>query len=296
MIVIGAKLLLAPADRHSALDGMDFLGGVIHGAVENLLRLRAPDVATALGMGVTNRIKPYAILPPPFGWRPQQTDGERMLPLGVVLHGDAVRHAEAVAHTLTAWPEVRLAGRTDSVRSVELTIGHPYGSSARWAPGQPFPSTASLPPLDRFPARTGISIRFLTPLLLTGSEHRPTTTQERPPGLLRLVRALRRRIESADPALFARLADRDWISHEETVRPLAAQTPLWREVTWHYGSRTKNAPILFRGYLGTLHFQAPDSTPIPAPIRTLLQWGAWFGIGQRTALGQGMYLVEESTP
>ena len=72
--------------------------------------------------------------------------------------------------------------------------------------------------------------------------------------------------------------------------------PDWRPVEWRYGSRTKDAPIEFRGHLGTLRYRAPTAHPIPGPIHTLLRWGTWFGIGERTALGQGMYLLQEGTP
>lgn len=296
MILIGARLTLTPVGVRSALDGVDFLGGVIHGAVENLLRMRVPEIATALGIGTPNHIKPYAILPPPFGWAAEPRGGELALPFGVALHGTAVRHAEAISLALTDWREVRLAGRVDRVHAVALSIGHPAGLSAQWSPGQPFPDTSSLAPLTTLPARNALVLRFLTPLVLTGSGRPAATAHERPPDLLRIVRALRRRIESANPALFCRLADSDWTSHEEAIRPLEASSARWQEVSWRYGSRTKNAPISFRGHLGSLHFQTSDTAPIPGPIHTLLQWGTWFGVGQRTALGQGMYIVQEGNP
>lgn len=296
MIVIGARLVLAPAGIHSALDNVSFLGGVIHGAMENLLRERAPEIAAALGMGSSNRIKPYAILPPPFGWEPQNSSGNRELPFGIVLHGDAAAHAEDVAVAINAWPEVRLAGRVDQVRSVEISVGTPGGSPVHWSPGQAFPSGSGAPTLVGRPARATVTLRFLTPLLLTSSDNNTAAERERPPGLLRIVRALRRRIESADPSLFAQLAGNDWVASEEAIRPLEAQARQWREVTWRYGSRTKPSPVNFRGYLGSLHFRAPASTPIPGPIWALLQWGTWFGLGQRTALGQGMYILQEDTP
>ncbi|WP_374243352.1 CRISPR system precrRNA processing endoribonuclease RAMP protein Cas6 [Zoogloea sp.] len=288
MLLIGVRLALAPEGPRSALHLADFLGGVVHGGVEHLVRRHAPAIAADLGMGIPNRIKPYAILPPPFGWRPQPDDIAPHLPFGLALHGNAVRHAEALAHALSGWREVRHAGLVDRVRGIELSVGQPAGAQAGWSPGQPFPALSAPPALARFPAQAMLSIRFLTPLRLTDAS--------RPPGLLKLVRALRRRVEQTSPTLFAQLAGTDWVCHEEAIRRLEADSPDWRPVEWRYGSRTKDAPIEFRGHLGTLRYRAPTAHPIPGPIHTLLRWGTWFGIGERTALGQGMYLLQEGTP
>lgn len=300
MMLIGVRLQLAPSGRQSALHGVDFLGGILHGAVEHLVRQQAPDIAAQLGMTGTNRIKPYALLPPPFGWQAQPDGGTLALPFGIALHGPAARHAESLARALQQWREVRCGGSTDHVRAVHLAVSPPGGPTVSWSPEDAFPAFAERAPLTTFPARDALTLRFLTPLLLTSSGRHAAALDDRPPSLLRLVRALRRRVEGANPALFAQLAGPDWVHHEEAIRPLHAHTADWHPVGWRYGSRTKPAPITFHGHLGTLHYRAASAAPnpmpnqIPGPIHALLQWGTWFGAGQRTALGQGMYLLQES--
>lgn len=297
MILIGVRLQLAPHGRRSALDETDFLGGVLHGSVEHLARQHAPHAAAQLGMTDANRIKPYAILPPPFGWHAHQTqDHQRALPFGIALHGPAACHANALAQALTHWQHVRCGTHQDEVRAIQLSVSVPSGPTMIWSPAEPWPTLVDASPAIAFPPCRSLTIRFLTPLVLTSGGRDHIGPDHRPPSLLRLVRALRRRIESTNPPLFEQMAGRDWIHHEETIRPLEAQTPHWQPVQWRYGSRTKQTPITFHGQLGTLHFCAQSDTPIPGPIHTLLQWGTWFGVGQRTALGHGMYLIQESTP
>lgn len=297
MIVLGVGLSLAPARDRSALDGVDFLGGVLHGGVEHLIRAHAPELAAALGLGVAGAAKPYALLPPPFGWRAAEQGSGRHLPFGFVLHGPAVAHAHQLAAALAGWREIRLNGLVDQVRGVALSVGGPGRAPQAWQPGAAFPAVPSAAPsLFELPACRRIELRFLTPLVLESAGQRAAAPADAAPGLLRLVRALARRIQSSEPQLFAQISGADWLGDQESIRPLQAQATDWHSVTWRYGSRTKAAPVHFHGQLGRLTYRADAASAIPASVHRLLHWGAWFGAGQRTAFGQGMYLIQETVP
>lgn len=292
MILLSIQLSLKPQTRESALAGTPFLGGVLHGVLENLIRSHAPEIAADIGIGADNQVKRYAVVPPPFGWQAQLDENPVHLPCGVMLFGHAQKHAERVAGLLFLAQEIRLAGKVDRIQEVSITVCAPGCAARPASPDRPFPELVQ-PDFNSdnfdFGECRCITLEWLTPLTLESAGQRAKEVNHQPPGLLRLVRSLSKRMHSLEPQLLAGIVSADWIAAEEAVRRLEADSSTLRAVRWQYGSRTKSQPIQLGGLVGSVEYRGQ----IPGPIHSLLQWGSWFGVGQRTALGQGMYVVHQ---
>jgi len=282
MKLLAFSLRLRAGDGNSfALHGLPFLGGMLHGAWEDQVHRHAPALKAVLGLdkcesGNPAAPKRYAMLPPPWAQPlPRLDDGSVHLGFGVVLYGAAADHANDLGAAFCHCPALRLGAVADRIE---------HSDFGEHTPANP----------DGFPALTAIKLHWLTPLLLESAGQRKLGANASTPALLRVVRSIARRIRELEPQLAEQLGlyGTDWIVAEESIRAVAAQSADWQTVSWRYGSRTKDAPVQFNGQLGCAAYSggAPDS--IPAPIHALLQWGAWFGVGQRTALGQGFYRIE----
>ena len=267
-----------------AVGRQSFLGGMLHGAWEDQIHQYAPQLREILGLvsgtsGQQAAPKRYAMLPPPWA-QPLSIleDGSAHLGFGVVLYGAAADHASELGAAFCHCPALRLGAQQDRIEHSEFGEHTPVNP-------------------DVFPALAWIKLHWLTPLLLESAGQRKLGADVRPPALLRVVRSIARRIRELEPALAEQLGlyDADWIIAEESIRALAAQSADWRTVSWRYGSRTKDVPVQFHGQLGCAGYFAANPGSIPANIHALLQWGTWFGVGQRTALGQGFYRLEVAT-
>lgn len=282
MKLLAFSLRLRAGDGENfAVHGLPFLGGMLHGAWEDQIYRHAPTLTTVLGLenggaGKPVAAKRYAMLPPPWAQPlPKLDDGCAHLGFGVVLYGTAAAHAGELGSAFCRCPALRLGPLSDRIEHSEFSeheAAHPA-------------SFAALP---------GITLHWLTPLLLDSAGQRTVGAELAAPTLLRVVRSVARRIRELEPQLAGELSNQpsldgsDWVSAEESIRTLPAHSTDWQKVNWRYGSRTKAAPVQFSGHRGSIAYRGP----IPASIHALLQWGTWFGAGQRTALGQGFYRIE----
>lgn len=267
-----------------AVSRLLFLGGMLHGAWEDQIHQHAPQLKEILGLvngtpGQPATPKRYTMLPPPWA-QPLAIlkDGSAHLGFGVVLYGAAADHASELGAAFCHCPALRLGVQQDRIEHCEF---HEH------TPTNP----------ESFPALSAINLHWITPLLLESAGQRTLGTEQSPPALLRVVRSIARRIRELEPTLAEQLGllGREWIVAEESIRALVAQSADWQKVSWRYGSRTKDAPVQFSGQLGCASYSAAAPDCIPANIHALLQWGTWFGVGQRTALGQGFYRLEVAT-
>lgn len=291
MILLSLQAELRPQQACTALTEARHLGGVLHGSVADLLIRHAPSAAEALGMGGANpdAFRRYAILPPPYGWAPPQDGSAAWLGFGLMLYGDAVEQTTTVAGALNHWRELRVGRRVDRVSALRIQACRP-GRATRLVD----PEALSLGEPDDEPAFapcSGLGVEWLTPLQLDGSAQRAAGVTGQVPSLLRVVRSLSRRVAELEPVLARKLGlgTADWIAAEETIRRLPVGTGTLRPAPWRYSSRNHSKPVHFSGLIGRTYYPGP----IPAPIHALLHWGCWFGAGQRTALGQGMYRIGE---
>ncbi len=293
MILLNLQLALQGDLPQPAITASPYLGGVLHGAFEHLVRLHTPEVAVELGMVEGSQQKYYAIYPPPYGWQAETDQTPLYLGCGVMLFGHVTRHAEQLIPVLQHWEEIRLAGLSDKVQSVQIYSCIP-GDQPRLRTGSQAESVwhQVAPSFDQvFTECSGVTLDWLTPLTLASEGHRRAGVADAAPTLLRLVRSLVRRIQALEPALatFLGLGSSVWIEAEESIRHAPAEVHTLESVPWQYGSRTKESPILLNGLIGQITYRGS----IPAPIMALLHWGSWFGAGQRTTLGHGMYSIKE---
>lgn len=268
MRLLALKTQLTPIGRTPDFCGV-FLGGALHGSLEDLIISHAQGLEASLGLRGTAPFKCYAVLPPPCcSERSLQFGSE--LAFGIVLYGEAARHAEAVCAALRHWKILRHPAGNASITSIEARIHAPPDPLA-------------------FPELPAIALEWITPLRLESRGQRKAGFAGAPPGLLRVVRSLAQRVRSLEPALAKTLGLHapTWIVAEEQIRPIAGHGTNWRTYDWRYGSRTKDKPLDFHGELGRVDYRGH----IPAPIHALLRWGTWFGAGQRTTLGQGHYRI-----
>lgn len=255
-----------------AVQRLPFLGGLLHGAWEHQVRCHAPGLSGLLGL---ERGKPgpkaYAILPPPFVQPSRPAAIGPVLAFGVLLYADAAAHAEELARAFEHCRCLSVGRWVDPVVSITHQVHVPVYAAS-------------------FAACSAIRLHWLTPLLLDSPAQRRLGLHQAPPSLLRVVRSLVRRIDELEPGLALQLGLRDaaWTCAEESIRGVSAVAVDWQPVVWRYGSRTKEAPVQFSGQLGRIDY----SGEIPSAIHALLHWGTWFGVGQRTALGQGFYQIE----
>lgn len=278
LLAFSLRLRAATAGQF-AVRGLPFLGGMLHGAWEDQIHRHAPQLKTILGLEKSgNTPKRYALLPPPYGQiSAKQDDGSLHLGFGLVLYGVAGEHASELGTAFCHCPALRFGQLHDAIEHSEFRIHTPENPT-------------------HFPELAAIQLHWLTPLLLDSPSQRTIGADQVPPALLRVVRSIARRIREQAPELAEQLGlqTNTWLLAEESIRQLDGQSADWHKVTWRYGSRTKDAPVQFSGQLGRIRYAGSNVANIPADIHALLQWGTWFGVGQRTALGQGFYRIETS--
>ncbi|MEF8732807.1 MAG: CRISPR system precrRNA processing endoribonuclease RAMP protein Cas6 [Candidatus Accumulibacter meliphilus] len=272
MKLLSLQVALQPMAGQSALAEAPFLGGVLHGVFEHLIRSHSPQLTGLLGMTEGVRYKQYAVLPPPYGWQADLRHATVYLGCGVMLFGEAANHDQVVSDALRCWEELRYGDRRDRVDHLDIQV-HDPGIA---------PESSAL---------DSLTLEWNTPLTLDSQGKWAAGATHVAPNLLAVVRSLVKRIRAVEPALAEELDlnGQDWIVAEESIRRLLVAKHTLRSAPWVYGSRKHNRPFELEGLLGQVSY----SGPIPAAIHALLKWGVWFGAGQGTALGRGMYQLKE---
>lgn len=291
MILINLQLTILGNPPNYAIAASPFLGGVLHGSFEHLIRLHDPKLANELGMIHGSQLKYYAVLPPPYGWKPDTTQNPTFLACGIMLFGQAKQHLKEILSILHNWHEIRLKGRIDRIEQQRIYLCSPGKQPQLWRQSdQDLIDNNKLDFNHIFTARDSIKIDLITPLKLESAQQKAKNVHTSPPDLLRIVRSLAKRIQKLEPDLasYLEIDSLDWIEAEEQIRHLSIKKYQLENVQWRYGSCTKQHPIHRNGLVGQIHY----SGLIPASIAALLNWGCWFGIGQGISLGQGMYVIK----
>jgi CRISPR-associated endoribonuclease Cas6 len=265
-----------PGGSPSFLAQLPFLGGVLHGAINQTLhesaasntpawRLIAPPCRTLFANGA-NGANHGAWL-----------SASGALRFGVVVHGNERAH---VLGLLSAVQRVQWLGSGDErlqvkdmqcrIRPVQAPL--PTASAARDAPG------------------VQLSLTWLTPLHMAGRAQVAAGHAQGLPPLLRIVRSLARRAMECQPdwAEALGIGTPAWTMAEEQLRSAQVQGADAVPVQWPYGSRTKPHPHMRSGLLGTQSF----TSALSAGPRALLTWGPWLGVGEGTTFGCGGYEVD----
>ncbi|WCN08282.1 CRISPR system precrRNA processing endoribonuclease RAMP protein Cas6 [Marinomonas mediterranea] len=260
------------------------LGGALHGVLESIVIDYDPTLAGHIGIAPrkqTHDIKHYSLIPPAFSRFEQPALPGNTLEFSVLLYLDRVECAEQLADLIRHhWQTFAMKGFEAQVVSVNTRI---------------LPISLETSDLSKTPP-SDVSLIFQSPMLLDKKEQVRKQGELNAPDLLRVVRSIKRKICTLQPeaakqlgmSLRHREQTPDWIAAEEAVRAITSQESVLEKVNWQYRSRTKANPVHFYGGMGRLTY----CVQVPALIYQLLVWGVWFGIGQKTSLGQGMYRLE----
>ena len=282
MVLLELHLTLHMNQSESAVSTSRFLGGVIHGTFERLVLTHAPVIGHDLGIASESLPKRYAILPPPFDWKMPETQLPVKMKCGIVLYNKKKKYIEVIVALLKQWHEIRYERHTNTVQCDQVFFHIPGNKSVVYDYLEQKPVDTQFYLNQMRPASSGITLNFNTPLKRKNLQ---------PPQLLRIVRSVADRIRELEPALADLLGLKSlaWIESEEQIRRLSIAYHHLKQVDWKYWSTSHENFIPCTGLLGQIHYEGN----IPSAITTLLHWGQWFGAGQSTALGQGMYYIDE---
>jgi len=283
VILLELHVTLYSNQTESAVSASPFLGGILHGTFEHLVRIHAPIICRDLGIAADSQLKRYAILPPPYGWHAQLTQQAKTMKCGIILYEKSQCYAQIIEALLKQWHEIRFEGRKNRVHCDQIIFYIPGIKTAF----QQEPNLQSINRQDhaihKHSSCDNITLHFFTPL---------TKKNLQLPKLLPIVRSIASRIQKLEPSLAdsLNLGSSAWVEAEEQIRHLPIAQHQLKPVDWKYRSSKHTNCIPCTGLLGQVHFAGH----IPAAITTLLHWGQWIGAGQGTALGQGMYYINET--
>ena len=140
-------------------------------------------------------------------------------------------------------------------------------------------------------------LETVTPIIITSPAKRHLKLEAQAPKLGRLVRAILRRCDDCWPdalAALTRQTSRDALeAHADNLDRSAGailNEPFPAASFW-YGSSTHPEPLRFSGYTGRIVMNRDWQ-----PLLPVLRVGSWLQVGQKTALGFGVYRLGSAAP
>jgi CRISPR-associated endoribonuclease Cas6 len=257
----------------------EFLGGVFHGAFLGKLE----DKVYLDLFGESNALKPYAIFPPPPHSPPNS-----FVSFGVLLFSKALRHLDAIVEALSAIEHFQDHSFKAELNLETMTACMPgqeprpmthlqFGSLARPVFGDLIPSEAKFP-------TNSIGFEWITPLSLGTVTQRDSRHPISSPRIHSVAKSIVNRIVSLEPewAKLMGLGSAEWELDLHSLREASIMSEAITEFRWQY----KNKSLV--GLIGSANFHAEISSRMHA----LIHLGTWFGVGQHTSLGHGMYQIK----
>ena len=274
------------------------LGGALHGFVEGGVLKHAPHLAPILRPRGVDRAAHFMILPPPL-----ESVIFESLRFGVVLYGAAAATAPALARALLAQQACGLNGRTLGIERVGGAVPgggtRPLFERGRWFDIPEPPPVPRLPPMA--PAAL-YRLSFRSPLLLASRKAQRQSERRADglpwPPLASVLNSIANRLHDLEPDLAAALGlTADWSAPAAAadIAPLTPAAAPARRVAWTYTATPRAAPepaprrraLPFPGIVGDLIYPASGL----AHESALLHWGQWLGVGQKTTMGCGHYVL-----
>ena len=288
----------------------EHIGGALHGFVEGATLAHAPQLLALLRPGGQNDAARFAVHAPPVG-----TTFEESVRFGLVLFGDASQAWPVLVRALIGQSAQRFHGRTTRIEraSMQNPGGEPVPVVESGRLIDPTPQTESPSAwLQRVAAagdagvdeRSFHVLNFRSPLLLASRYQvrvrLPQTGSLPWPTLGQLLDSVARRMCALEPDL-ARVAGcgPEWRASDAAhlIEPLTPAADPARQVVWAYNStprarqdqavRPGRRTVPVPGVLGTLVYRATAD----AVERQLLYWGQWLGVGQKTTMGFGSFVL-----
>lgn len=290
------------------------LGGALHGFVESGVKNHAPHLLPVLRPDGPNQAAHFMILPPPLG---------EILPdslrFGIMLYGASAWACPVLLRALLEQQSSGLNGRP--IRIAQAWSANPFGDAhALLERGKLIDGAEDLPMVRQVQVYPGPTTRgegsstlyrlsFRSPLLLASRKaqrDRRRLADGLPwPSLASILDSIADRIRSLEPELAEALnLPPEW-SAPEALRDLEPLTPAGspaRQIAWEYSATPRPAPdkeesppaarrtLTLPGIVGDLIYPV---TGIEHE-QTLLHWGQWLGVGQKTTLGCGHYTLTYS--
>lgn len=292
----------------------DYLGGVLHGYVEGAVKNHDPHLLPVLRPNGADGLAHFMILPPPMG---DPVQGK--LRFGIILFHAATHAWPVIVRALIEQQISQLNGRLLALRRAWCT--GPDGEQHDLVHHGRLVGFTQGPPLHRclqslaaqaqphLPGDAFFRLAFKTPLLLASRKaqrERERIARGLPwPTLGSALDSIASRCHQLEPELAAAVGlPHDWQAPPE-AHAIEAYTPAGRparQVEWVYSSTPRQAPdspaptpprerrsLVIRGLLGELAYPVPDIPHAAA----LLHWGQWLGVGQKTTMGCGQYVLSD---
>ncbi|MBU0500012.1 MAG: CRISPR system precrRNA processing endoribonuclease RAMP protein Cas6 [Gammaproteobacteria bacterium] len=287
------------------------LGGVLHGFVEGGIKNHAPHLLPVLRPQGSNQLAEMMIQPPPFG-EPIRDH----LRFGIILYGTSAGAWPVILRALLEQQSNGINGRY--IQIVQVWSINPLGQAyllveqGRLLEGvEEPPITHNIQSLaDSTPAGNGFAafyrLAFRSPLLLASRKaqrDRERIAHGLPlPGLGSVLDSIAARLRALEPELADALnLPPDWTTPQAMrhIEPLTPAASPVQQIAWEYSATPRSTPdteehqppgrrtLLIPGIVGDLLYH-------PTGIEhehTLLHWGQWLGVGQKTTMGCGCYAL-----
>ena len=199
MLLLKIHLTIQGDQPESALTTSLFPGRILHGSFEYLMRLHAPAIARELGMTPGSPLKYYSVLPPPYSWRPETASDTVSLDCGIMLFSKAKQYLETIILAPQYWHEIRLGGRIDKIKRYEIHVCNPENQPQLWCEANKNLIEHFKLDFNRaFSESNNVQIELITPLILESEQQKAIGANTTPPGLLRIIRSLARRIQKQE--------------------------------------------------------------------------------------------------
>lgn len=295
----------------------EHVGGALKGFIESATRAHAPHLLGLLRPGGENHFANFAVHAPPVG-----ATFEEPLRCGLMLFGEATEEWPVLVDALIKQTAKRFNGRValiefasmqqpgsepiPVIRSGQLIDPKPQQPESQWAwlssvaavgdsgVGEQmlhvltFRSPLHVASHDQARVHLPQSNPLTKPQWQLLREGRVVTMKAGSlpwPTLGQLLDSLADRMNALEPELARASGVRPgWRASKTThlVAPLTPAADPARQIVWLYKPKVP-AP----GILGTLIYRA-SGDPVE---RQLLHWGQWLGIGQRTTMGCGSFVL-----
>lgn len=299
MLMLTLDLLLGPGQNQLPAH----LGGVLHGFVEGGVKNHAPHHLPVLRPNGPNEAAHFSILPPPFG----EPIGDH-LRFAIMLYGTVAEAWPVVLRALLEQQGSNLNGRRVSIS--QAWCGNPDGEAfslleqgqlLEWPDDFPMVRNVEAMALRAQENRRHSAfhhLSFRSPLLLasrSAQRDRSRLAAGLPwPSLASILKSIAKRMRALEPELAHVLGLRpDWTAVElaHACEPLTPAATPARQIEWEYrgNSRHTGQPHI-ESHLGIVGDLIYPATGIEHE-RQLLYWGQWLGVGQKTTMGCGSYVL-----
>lgn len=307
MLMLTLDLQLGPGRKPLPVH----LGGVLHGFVEGGVKDQAPHLLSVLRPDGPNQFAQLTIQAPPLG-----ANIESSLRFGIILYGNSARAWPVLLRALLEQQANGLNGR--HARIVQASLQPPVGDAYLLVEKGRLLESVDQTPLPRnadslaasTPASNGTAalyrLTFRSPLLLASRKaqrDRDRIANGLPwPTLGSILNSIAARMRFLEPEL----ADALHLSPEwsaplvaRQVAPMTSAERPAQQIVWEYSATPRSVPtgeeslasvrrtFLIPGIVGDLIYPATGVEQ----EHSLLYWGQWLGVGQKTTMGCGSYTL-----